>query len=359
MDENVIRKRLAKNQAIPPMRGKHEVKAQESLSDLPLCTWLILATTLPISLFMLIHVSVPMLSQLFNIPGDVDSIEDLSHMLRDVEHLHNDCPPILEPAERAELEQSNTQQIARLTTPTTEEFWEEYHRGRPFIVSGVIRDWQAFDLFDCTYLVKTFPEAQLLDWKTGRHKMLAVIGGDTYKPIDCMAGTIAPNYRNNKKLIMDWLDYMEIPKFFNVKRWRVSDVKIKVNAQGTGDSMHVDDQCGGFVTAQLAGVMAWSVAWPEKKGNTLEWSRPITLILHQGDILVRSGTTRIHNEVASRECSLSLGYKFTSDLPRELVTEYKQVHPRERTTFFARNKVENWNFINACKIDEKMKTHKM
>lgn len=81
--------------------------------------------------------------------------------------------------------------------------------------------------------------------------------------------------------------------------------------------------------------------------------------VYTGDILVVPGTSRIHREVASLECVLSADYKFTNNLPEKLVEEFRKVHPRERTTFFARNNVEDWDFINKCKIDAKMKTEKL
>lgn len=325
--------------------------------------------SLPLALLVFWFITLPLMSYcVVSLLGD-QTVQQLWYLKQDMtDYLTSECPLWMSSEERAYLEQRSQRHIRRVSKITREEFTEYVSRGEPVIITDAIRDWDAFGKFNCEYLIKNYPDAEYFDWQGQEQITLGNITNRAgYDGIKCASGYMEMFLDSNAKYVKEWLSQMKLPYFYpedHTMESAFNDVTSGsgsppmtgfLGVPGTGVSPHLDETCDNFMTVQLSGIKTWSLSWPVRDGDRLQWSKPLVFTLYPGEALLWYVSMQHHTEVVE-DCSLSFSFQMKYPPPTDyfnrLVQDLSAVDKAERDRLYQKTHTSNLDFIDSCKLQE-------
>ncbi|XP_072034354.1 LOW QUALITY PROTEIN: uncharacterized protein [Amphiura filiformis] len=327
----------------------------------------IMGITLPLSLLAMWYITIPLLGYCTVSLLGAETVETLFYVKEDMmSYLTSECPLWIAAKERAYLENRSDQEIRRVTNITQREFIEIVKQGEPIVISDALRDWESFGLFNCEYFMDKYPEAEYFDWQGQKQLTLGnITHREGFKGMDCASGYMDMNWESNDKYVKEWLSKMKLPYFypedtimesaFNYQGNKSPPMTGFLGVPGTGVSPHIDETCENFMTVQLSGVKHWSLSWPVREGDKLQWSKPLVVTLYPGEALMWYVSMRHHTEVI-QDCSLSFSFTLKHPPPKDyyerLIQDFKRVEKTERDNLYIDTGVADIDFIDTCNLFE-------
>ncbi|XP_002737289.2 uncharacterized protein LOC100372678 [Saccoglossus kowalevskii] len=322
---------------------------------------IIMALSLPAALLIFWYFTLPCMWWVFKSIVGAEFIRNMAYLKEDITSaLTSPCAMWIPADERDYLLNHSDEQIKRLSNISKEEFAEYVKRGEPIIVTDALRDWEAYGKFNCTYLIKKYPDVEYFDWQGGRRLPLRYITERwDESEWQCISGYIDMSLEVNEKYIHDWVQQMPPPYFLSHDIYTDGGLALKkvaltgfLGTPGTGVSPHLDETCDTFMTVQLSGVKNWSVSWPVKVGDELKWDKPRLVTLYPGEAMFWYVSMRHHTEVVDG-CSLSFSYQFNTPPTlyfKNLLETLNSVPRKERDRLYASTHASRLDFVDVCSI---------
>ncbi|XP_064646564.1 uncharacterized protein LOC135499618 [Lineus longissimus] len=268
------------------------------------------------------------------------------------------CPNWIWPDELKVVNITDGLDIQRYDDIDREMFLSLMDKGEPFVLSGIMKDWSAFEKYNCDYFIQNYPDAEYHDWQAGEQVPIGDIPKRPgYKGYECAAGYLSMDmWESSRKYTLEWLSQLETPSFmtdfFDFKTMR-SDVTGFIGTMHTGVSPHLDEMCSSLATLQFSGVKYWSVSRPVIEGGKLVWSKPYTFKVYPGDIMIWFMGQRHHTEIVEG-CSFSLSFQIDKPAPMTYFKDLQQTIAKagmeESDKFFDDIGAAEVRYIYGCEV---------